>query len=520
MKSKHLFLLFVISAFLLIQSCTHDTVIVENTSVALENDLPNLPLDGIAKYIPIDYTENIRPLDLEFADRLLHASRESLLTTRGREVHIIAGSSNALAAAIAGAGAGDMIVLDPGNHTESGTVTIDKSLTIMGYGANLIFSGSPFDASLHFSPAIHITNKGCISTIQGLTFQCTDAIPGVAIFIDQSRDVKIIGNRFENWAFSITLYQSDYCTIGNNIISANTSWKTGTIPNVQGITLSDGAHNQLIRNEIWGAVFGIFTGGSQGLDLGNYTHDCVYGQIMCKVTPGVLNVGGTLINTSSSSARWLCIFNTSSNNMIDGYLVVDGAHHNLLDHIKASNNRLYDIHLAGGTSIFGYFTPTSFENTVIARADLTVKDEGVGNKVNGGTLISSTPPFDLDVTLNGADAAIGYLKFRQDPDAAKIINLDIKVEHLLPNHEYLFQRAVDAINVVDGNCTSSSWLTLGRGLIARSITTGYDGSGVESLWRDITAIPIGSKFDIHFQIIDKDNNAIVLTSDCYQYQVR
>jgi hypothetical protein len=130
------------------------------------------------------------------------------------------------------------------------------------------------------------------------------------------------------------------------------------------------------------------------------------------------------------------------------------------------------------------------------------------------------PPFNLNVKLYGECNMQGHLKFRQDPDPAKIIDLDIKVHNLLPNHEYLLQRAVDAINVVDGNCTSTSWLTLGKGLVAQSILTDNRGNGSEELWRDISAIPSGSTFDIHFRVVDAVTMASVLTSDCYQYRVR
>ncbi len=129
-------------------------------------------------------------------------------------------------------------------------------------------------------------------------------------------------------------------------------------------------------------------------------------------------------------------------------------------------------------------------------------------------------PFDLNVVLRGEGNSHGHLKFRQDPDPAKIVELDIKVHHLAPDHEYLLQRAVDVINVVDGNCTSTSWLTLGKGLMPQSILTDDHGKGSEELWRDVSAVPSGSAFDIHFRVIDAVSSAIVLTSDCYQYQVR
>jgi hypothetical protein len=130
------------------------------------------------------------------------------------------------------------------------------------------------------------------------------------------------------------------------------------------------------------------------------------------------------------------------------------------------------------------------------------------------------PAFDLNVNLYGEGNRQGHLKFRQDPDAAKIIALDISVHHLAPDHEYLLQRAVDAINAADGNCTSSTWLTLGKGLVQQSILTDEHGKRSEALWRDITAIASGSAFDIHFRVIDAMTSAVVLTSDCHQYQVR
>ena len=133
---------------------------------------------------------------------------------------------------------------------------------------------------------------------------------------------------------------------------------------------------------------------------------------------------------------------------------------------------------------------------------------------------AEAPPFNLEVILRGEDKAFGLVKFRQDPDPSKIIALDTWVRDLQPNHSYLLQRAVDPINVVDGDCTSTSWLTLGKGLTPQSITTDANGDGRASLWRDVTAIPTGSKFDIHFRVVDAANMAVVLTSSCYQYTVR
>jgi hypothetical protein len=141
------------------------------------------------------------------------------------------------------------------------------------------------------------------------------------------------------------------------------------------------------------------------------------------------------------------------------------------------------------------------------------------NEMNSTTATNSTtPPFNLEVILHGAGKGFGLVEFRQDNDTARIITLDTWVRDLEPNHSYLLQRAVDP--VINGNCLSTAWLTLGKGLLPQAITTDATGTGTAELWRDVTATPRGTSFYIHFQVIDAVSLAVVLTSDCYQYVVR
>ncbi len=132
----------------------------------------------------------------------------------------------------------------------------------------------------------------------------------------------------------------------------------------------------------------------------------------------------------------------------------------------------------------------------------------------------ATPPFNLEIILRGEGKRFGLVKFRQDNDVEKIITLDTWVRDLSANHPYLLQRAVDAINVIDGNCTNTSWLTLGKGLTPQAILTDDKGTGREDLWRSVAILSTGSKFDIHFRVVDALSRAVVLTSNCYQYTVR
>jgi hypothetical protein len=91
-----------------------------------------------------------------------------------------------------------------------------------------------------------------------------------------------------------------------------------------------------------------------------------------------------------------------------------------------------------------------------------------------------TPPFNLEIVLRdvGDGPGFGLVKFRQPNDADKIVYLGTWVRDLAPNHGYVLQRAVDT--TLDGNCTSTAWLSLGKGLVAQTITTDDRGKGRET----------------------------------------
>jgi hypothetical protein len=126
-----------------------------------------------------------------------------------------------------------------------------------------------------------------------------------------------------------------------------------------------------------------------------------------------------------------------------------------------------------------------------------------------------TPNFNLEVILRGG--GFGLVKFRQPNDDALIINLDTKVRGLEPNTDYVLQRAADTN--LDGICTSTSWLTLGKGLVPQMITTDDNGTGEESLFRSVAALGVGATFDITFRVVKVATSAVVLTSDCYRYTI-
>jgi hypothetical protein len=133
----------------------------------------------------------------------------------------------------------------------------------------------------------------------------------------------------------------------------------------------------------------------------------------------------------------------------------------------------------------------------------------------------ATPNFNLEVILrpvaSGPDNGFGLVKFRQPKDADKIVDLGVWVRDLAANHSYYLQRATDS-NVND-DCTGTSWLTLGQGLVPQAFTTDEKGTARADLFRSLAAIPLGTEFDIHFRVIDAVTSAVVLESGCYQYTV-
>ncbi len=377
-----------LSALLLIAACTHDPAITDESPTASSEIKQWKPSDGLKKFIPQEYLANIRAEDLSYIERELRG--EPSLEPRHQEIHIAAGTTNKLAAAIAAAQYGDVIVLDPGDHFETGTVVIDRPVAIVGYGANLIFSNTPLPTtSNNFLAGLHFKNGSDISTVRGVTFKGKDAIPGLAVFVDQVDQIKILDNTFENWHSSIFVYNGDYNTIWRNKVHCNRSWLQGLAPDAYGIVFSDGRQNLVIQNEIDGGLFGIWTGGAQGTDFHNKTTECLYGQILCKVPAGGFASGGTVVATKGTTSHWLANYNTSNNNFAAGYLVIDGAHHNLLEHNIASGNAAYDIELTGDTHRFGFLTPKSAHNKVYAYSTLKVKDCGDQNKVYGGIRVDT-----------------------------------------------------------------------------------------------------------------------------------
>jgi hypothetical protein len=354
---------------LALSSCKQDllTDFATNENADSQEMIKWNPAEGIKRWIPKEYADNIPAAELAYTESLLR--NEKPLEIRRSEIRIPGGTTNKLAAAIAQATNGEVIVLERGDHFETGTVTIAKGVTIEGYGANLIFSNTAHDPTFTNHPAaLHIKRGAEHSTIRGINFKGADPIPGLCMFIDSVDYVRVLSNNFDNWIYGIFTYSASHLIIAKNKMKMNNGWLTGAVAESEGISMSDGRHCQVMENEISGGLFGIWTGGSQGIAFHNNTYECYEGIILCKVPNGAYVLANRRLYTQTSTNKWLTMFNKSNNNYAAGIIVIDGAHNNFLEHNTAQNNAEYD-------------------NYAIAYSNMRVKDCGKNNRLRGGMVI-------------------------------------------------------------------------------------------------------------------------------------
>jgi hypothetical protein len=135
----------------------------------------------------------------------------------------------------------------------------------------------------------------------------------------------------------------------------------------------------------------------------------------------------------------------------------------------------------------------------------------------GSSGAAATPPFNLEAVLRDVSGGQGFglVKFRQPDDDDLIVYLDTWVRDLSPNTPYLLQRAVDT--EIDGNCTSTGWLTLGKGFTPEPIVTDDRGTGRAELFRLLPDSTEGTRFDIHFRVIESTTSGVALQSGCYEF---
>lgn len=371
MKSR----IFVISILgvALLAGCTRDK--------AVEPVIPDSPQ---SKYDQADL-EVIRDLEKLDAEMELQLTKSA-----AGKVELADGSVDGLAAAIAATGPGGTVLVKTGEHRESGTVTITHPVTILGEAsANLVFDTKPQPPKV--IPALHLLNAPNV-TIWGLKIRAKEDVGNTAILVENSPHAAIGRNTIIEYQYSVLLQNADHSRVYRNTITATPVWQTGELANVFGIVVINGDKVRIVRNDISNALFGVWPCDRDGSALDNTLHGNYIGMLLCTVLDGdFVYPSGDNSGTDASSTGWRVVGNQSTGNLDAGYLAIDGANNNFLKNNDASNNGTYDIELTGDSYRFGFLTPKSFSNTVIAGQfpNLKIKNCGENNTVVGGQLVDN-----------------------------------------------------------------------------------------------------------------------------------
>ena len=332
--------------------------------------------------------ERIDPAELKALDRFLSAPDGYRDIRENNTVRVPDGSVDALAAAIDRAPEGGTVLLESGRHVESGTVMVTKRVTITGErGAVLEVNTVPEEVAGFMQPAIYVKGVEGVK-IRRITLESANPIGGTGLIIEDAPRTIVVSNTFNDHQYGIGIENSDRCWIALNKINTSTGWSTGDIAFAMGIININGKRTSILGNEMTGGFLGSFVSDEDGLYIGNEMYGNVIGSLLCKVTP-VIFPDGSVHSAELSCKDWLFVGNSSHDNFNIGYLVIDGASENDLQGNKAANNASYDIELAGESQRFGFTTPESFDNRVVVRENITVKDCGSGNTVIGGIAIDT-----------------------------------------------------------------------------------------------------------------------------------
>jgi len=312
-------------------------------------------------------------------------------------VIVQAGSHDALAAAIAQAGHKGTVLLEAGEHTESGAVLITSTVRILGEsGAVLRFDTDPTPLGAPLQVGFHIKNTERV-LIGGLEILPLGTDGGTAILIENSDLVKVQNNTMHNFQRGVIIQEGNDTRIYDNNIVGSSLWLGGEL--VQLIVNMNGEWAKIAGNDLSNATLGAFLCDQHGRFTDNTTHGNFIGVLLCTVPAGVFTLpDGNAVQSQTSGSRWHVKSNNAYGNVHVGYLVIDNANRNLLTNNNASNNGLYDIELAGESNRFGFFTPVSYENDLISNLypDLIIKDCGNDNDIKNKQNLTNLVDNSLD----------------------------------------------------------------------------------------------------------------------------
>ncbi len=330
-------------------------------------------------------------IEADFDAELVSMEAEWNAWPKAATVTVPAGSSDALAAAIAEAGENGTVILAAGMHTESATVMIPHRIRLRGEaGAVLVFDSNPYEATGIIEVGLHVRDAPR-TLIQNLEMRVAGTVGGAAILFERSDFSAALRNKITDYQFGILIQYSDRVYAIRNEIAVSTLWQSGEISQSFGIIVINGVQVRIYSNKLSGGITGAWACDRNGYLAGNDLFGNLEGIILCRV-PVEYNYGlpnGDVMFAEFSGAGWSVFNNHAYDNIQFGYQIIDGANRNFIVKNKASNNGEASYEFAGETGRFGLPlpAPTTFENVAWLNKGDTYLDCGEGNRIYGGVFV-------------------------------------------------------------------------------------------------------------------------------------
>ena len=367
---------------LLLNACQKDSL------TQAEQIAPGFDFEQVDKEMQAEMAEMANEPEIEEITDLLKSWDGA--SPRAGFTLIPSGSVDQLQQAIQDAPINGLIVLDNGTHTENATILIEKQIRIVGRtGAVLRINNAPQQFGEPMEPGIHILNAHRV-IIHNIEMVPTGADGGTAILIENGDYANVNKCAIKGFQYGIINHLGDQIKLKHNTIASTTGWLSGAFPGALGITNVNGVRAEVYNNEVTNSQFGIWACDRDGRAYKNYVSNNYIGIILCKVPAGGVDMpDGSTVGSARAGSNWRVRTNKAMNNFDAGIIIIDGANNNVVGYNNSKNNGTYDIEAVGDSYRFGFLTPKSYDNWIVAVNGQSVKDCGENNKVTGGDLVNN-----------------------------------------------------------------------------------------------------------------------------------
>lgn len=225
---------------------------------------------------------------------------------KGRVVSVPAPSVDALAAAIQEAGRNGVVRLAPGDHTQTGTLTVSSTVSIVGEeGTRILFANNlPTPPAIPLQAGIHILGANRVRVI-GVELFPADGPGGTAILVQDAARAFIGEVVAENWQFGVVGEQCPRLYVGKSSFVGSSQWQTDPTFSCFGIVVVNGERARIFSNSVQNTVFGIWACDDRGRMAHNSFQGNYNGVVLCTVPPNSFPLpDGQVIGSQTSASRW------------------------------------------------------------------------------------------------------------------------------------------------------------------------------------------------------------------------